>query len=66
MKLRAKYGDLVPEKGPIPAYLMGNIWAQDWSNLAPLVSRCLRRACLFTFRPLEKAQQQRRGDDPHR
>ena len=37
MKLRAKYGDLVPEKGPIPAHLMGNIWAQDWSNLAPLV-----------------------------
>ena len=39
MKLRAKYGDIVPEKGPIPAHLMGNIWAQDWSNLAPLVAR---------------------------
>ena len=38
MKLRAKYGDIVPEKGPIPAHLMGNIWAQDWSNLAPLVA----------------------------
>jgi peptidyl-dipeptidase A len=38
MKLRAKYGDIVPEKGPIPAYLMGNIWAQDWSNLLPLVA----------------------------
>ena len=39
MKLRAKYGDIVPEKGPLPAHLMGNIWAQDWSNLMPLVAR---------------------------
>src|SRR5581483_4327287 len=36
-KLRAKYGDVVPEKGPIPAYLLGNIWAQDWDNVYPLV-----------------------------
>lgn len=36
-KLRHKYGDIVPEKGPIPAYLLGNIWAQDWSNIEPLV-----------------------------
>lgn len=35
-KLRAKYGDVVPEKGPIPAYLMGNMWAQDWENVYPL------------------------------
>jgi peptidyl-dipeptidase A len=27
----------VPEKGPIPAHLLGNIWAQDWSNILPLV-----------------------------
>ena len=38
MKLRAKYGDIVPEKGPIPAHLTGNIWAQDWSNLLPVVA----------------------------
>ena len=37
MKLRQTYGDLVPEKGPIPAYLLGNVWAQDWSNLQSLV-----------------------------
>ncbi|MGE3512954.1 MAG: M2 family metallopeptidase [Vicinamibacterales bacterium] len=37
MKLRQRYGDLVPEAGPIPAHLLGNIWAQDWSNLQPLV-----------------------------
>jgi peptidyl-dipeptidase A len=38
MKLRAKYGDLVPEQGPIPAHLLGNIWAQDWSNVFDLVA----------------------------
>ncbi len=37
MKLHEKYGDLVPATGPIPAYLLGNIWAQDWSNVYDLV-----------------------------
>jgi peptidyl-dipeptidase A len=38
MKLHEKYGDAVPATGPIPAYLLGNIWAQDWSNIYPLVA----------------------------
>src|SRR3954470_21312789 len=38
MKLRQKYGAVVPERGPIPAHLLGNIWAQDWSNIYPLVA----------------------------
>jgi peptidyl-dipeptidase A len=37
-RLRAKYGDVVPANGPIPAYLLGNMWAQDWSNIYPLVA----------------------------
>jgi peptidyl-dipeptidase A len=38
-KLREKYGaDVVPEKGAIPAHLLGNIWAQDWTNIYPLVA----------------------------
>ena len=38
-KLREKYGpDVVPEKGPIPAHLLGNLWSQDWSNIYPLVA----------------------------
>ena len=37
-KLRERYGDAVPEKGPIPAHLLGNIWAQDWSNVYDLVA----------------------------
>ena len=38
MKLHEKYGDIVPANGPIPAYLLGNIWAQDWTNVYPLVA----------------------------
>jgi peptidyl-dipeptidase A len=37
-KLRARYGDQVPADGPIPAHLLGNIWAQDWSNLYDMVA----------------------------
>ena len=38
-KLREKYGkDVVPENGPIPAHLMGNIWAQQWNNIYPLLA----------------------------
>ena len=37
-KLHEKYGDEVPAEGPIPAYLLGNIWAQDWSNVYNLVA----------------------------
>jgi peptidyl-dipeptidase A len=38
LKLREKYGNVVPADGPIPAHLLGNIWAQDWSNIYPLVA----------------------------
>lgn len=38
MKLHDKYGDAVPAEGPIPAYMLGNIWSQDWSNVYPLVA----------------------------
>src|SRR5258708_431765 len=38
-KLREKYGpDVVPASGAIPAHLLGNIWAQDWSNVYKLVA----------------------------
>lgn len=35
-KLREKYGDaVVPAKGPIPAHILGNMWAQEWGALYP-------------------------------
>ena len=37
-KLREKYGaSVVPANGPIPAHLLGNMWAQDWQNIYPLL-----------------------------
>jgi peptidyl-dipeptidase A len=38
LRLHEKYGDVVPATGPIPAHLLGNLWAQDWSNIYPLVA----------------------------
>jgi len=38
MKLREKYGDAVPASGPIPAHLLGNMWAQTWENVDSLVA----------------------------
>lgn len=35
-KLREKYGpEIVSANGPIPAHLLGNMWAQSWDNLYP-------------------------------
>ncbi len=35
--LHEQYGDRVPADGPIPAHLLGNMWAQSWDNLYPLL-----------------------------
>jgi peptidyl-dipeptidase A len=37
-KLQDVYGkDRIPDKGPIPAHVLGNMWAQEWTNVYPLV-----------------------------
>src|SRR6476469_6199680 len=36
-RLHEKYGDAVPANGPIPAHLFGNMWAQDWDHIYPLL-----------------------------
>jgi peptidyl-dipeptidase A len=36
-QLAKKYGSVVPAKGPIPAHLLGNIWAQEWNNIYDLM-----------------------------
>lgn len=38
LRLHQKYGAVVSENAPIPAYLLGNIWAQEWANIYPLVA----------------------------
>ena len=38
-KLREKYGEGVASAdGPIPAHLLGNLWAQSWENVYPLAA----------------------------
>jgi peptidyl-dipeptidase A len=38
-KLNEKYGDTVqPATGPIRADLLGNMWAQEWGNIYPIVA----------------------------
>ena len=38
-KLSEKYGkDVVAEDKPIPAHLLGNMWAQTWSNVYPILA----------------------------
>jgi peptidyl-dipeptidase A len=38
-RLRAKYGPgVVPADGPIPAHLLGNVWAQSWAEIYPIVA----------------------------
>ncbi len=37
-RLQKTYGkELVPDGKPIPANLLGNMWAQEWTNIWPLV-----------------------------
>ena len=37
-RLAKQYGaDKVPAGKPIPAHLLGNMWAQEWNNIYPLV-----------------------------
>jgi peptidyl-dipeptidase A len=37
-QLRKKYGAaIVPESGPIPAHLLGNLWSQEWNNVYDLM-----------------------------
>lgn len=38
-KLGEKYGtDVVPQDKPIPAHLLGNMWAQEWGNIYDIVA----------------------------
>ncbi|HEV8049015.1 MAG TPA: M2 family metallopeptidase, partial [Thermoplasmata archaeon] len=38
-KLQETYGDaVVPKDGPVPAHLFGNMWAQTWEHLFPILA----------------------------
>ena len=53
-RLQAKYGkDRVPDHAPIPAQLLGNMWAQEWNNIADLVTPYPAEPSLDVSRALE-------------
>jgi len=67
-RLHARYGDAVqPATGPIRADILGNMWAQDWTTLMPIVrprgaaqtydmTQLLRRARYDERRMVEQAE----------
>lgn len=36
-KLSERYGNRIREDGPLPAHVLGNMWAQNWDSLFELV-----------------------------
>jgi peptidyl-dipeptidase A len=53
-KLSAKYGkDKVPEHGPIPAHLLGNMWAQEWGDVYDLMEPYKGEASLDVSKSLK-------------
>ncbi|CAG4963603.1 unnamed protein product [Colias eurytheme] len=36
-QLRKHYGEIVPERGPIPAHLLGDLWSQNWEHLTDMI-----------------------------
>jgi len=37
LKLIERYGDRIREDGPLPAHILGDMWAQNWEGLFELV-----------------------------
>jgi peptidyl-dipeptidase A len=54
-KLREKYGkDKIPESAPIPAHLLGNMWAQEWEHIFDLVEPYKGQPSLDVSRKLKE------------
>ncbi len=61
-RLGQAYGtDVVPQDGPIPAHLLGNMWAQQWGNVYDLVGPPRRGASYDLTRLLRAKQTDARG-----
>ncbi|HYG66307.1 MAG TPA: M2 family metallopeptidase [Anaeromyxobacteraceae bacterium] len=61
-RLTKQYGpDKVPPGKPIPAHLLGNMWAQDWANLYPILEPYRNQPSLDVDAALRK-----QGWDPNR
>ena len=63
-KLSAKYGaDKVSPTGPIPAHLLGNMWAQEWSNPYAMVEPYSGQPSLDVTAGLQKLAKAKKLDE---
>ena len=54
-KLNKFYGDKVVSKnGPIPAHILGNMWAQSWTNLADLLTPYPEKPSINVTGPMQE------------
>ncbi len=53
-QLAKKYPGKVSPTGPIPAHLLGNMWAQEWTNIYPLVEPYPNQGSLDVSAALKK------------
>lgn len=61
-KLRDKYGkDKIGEKAPIPAHLLGNMWAQEWDNIYDLLQPYPGEPSLNVTKGIEKKKLDAKG-----
>ncbi|MCA9689607.1 MAG: M2 family metallopeptidase [Myxococcales bacterium] len=52
--LHKKYGDKVPAEGPIPAHVLGNMWAQSWGNIYEFVEPYPKEVSIDVTKALAK------------
>jgi len=61
-RLSEKYGKtVVTPTGPIPAHLLGNMWAQEWNNIYPLVEPYSGQPSLDVTKKLQAKKLDGRG-----
>ena len=54
-RLSQRYGsDKVPPQGKIPAHLLGNMWAQEWAHIYPLLEPYRNQSSINVTRALKK------------
>ena len=53
-RLYETYGEIVDPEGPIPAHLLGNMWAQSWVNIADLVKPYPNKAGIEVTEEMKK------------
>ncbi len=63
-RLSKRYGaTTVSDTGPLPAHLLGNMWAQEWANIYPLVEPYQGQPSLDVTAGLQKLKKAKKLDE---